>query len=348
MKAALLTAPYSMIITESPDLKPATGQDAVLRVSAAGICGSDIHAYRGEHSKRKPPVILGHELAGEVVSVGADVKDLKMGDRVTVEPQESCGVCPECTKGNYNLCGSKRLLGATDWPGGFGEYVRVPSGICYRLGEKVPMHHAALAEPLAVGAHAIRCLADSNTRSRLLVVGAGPIGLLVALAARSAGFENLAVADTKRFNVDAGLRMGVAYGIHVTGTPLKQAVQQATGWDAADAVFVAAGGPAGIGGALSVVRPRGQVIVLAHYGEPTPTDLMDIQARELNVLGSKMYTTVDFQQAVDMLNTAQLPCDSVITHRIGLDELPPMMERLNGNPEGVIKVVVEFDDSSAA
>jgi L-iditol 2-dehydrogenase len=342
LKTILLTEPYRMSLQELPEPQLNAEYNVLVKVHATGICGSDIYAYRGEHRKRKPPVVLGHEIAGEVVAVASGVSEIKVGDRVAIEPQLVCGTCDECKTRHYNLCLNKKLLGAPDWTGGFGEYVAVPEKICFKLAANLAMDHAALAEPLAVGVHAVRSLGAITPDMKILIVGGGPIGLLTALAAHASGIENIAVADIKTFNIEAALGLGLSFGVQVTDSPLPQTLTATTGWKNVDAVFVAAGGKAGIGGALACAKARGKVVILAHYEGLVPVDLMDTQARELDIFGSKMYTSSDFQQAVDMLNNARIPCDDLITHRVGMVELPDKMQWLNGNPEGVIKAVLQL------
>jgi len=338
-KAAVLAAPYDMNIKDMDTPSLGGDKDVLVKVRATGICGSEIHAYRGKHPRRRPPVVLGHEVAGEVVATGRRVRHVKVGDRVVIEPQVSCGVCAECLAGNHNLCSEKKLLGSSEWSGGFGEYVVVPEETCYEIAPDLPMHHAALAEPLAVGVHAARRL-NTPPDHRIVVMGAGPIGLLTVVALRSVGARHIAVVDAKKFNTEVGLRVGASFGVHVTSAPIEEAVKSQTGWSTVDIAVVAAGNPSCVAGALSLTRAHGQVLLLALFEEPVSVDLMHIQSRELYVSGSKMYTSEDFRTAVEMLNAGQVPCDEIVSYAVSLQDVPAVMRYLNKSPEGVIKVSV--------
>ena len=155
MKGVLLKNPYHFEITNIEDPE-ADDQSVVLKVHSVGICGSDLHAYQGHHPRRTPPVILGHELSGEIVSKGRQVKHLSIGEKATIEPQLACQQCLECRRNLSNLCSNKKLLGTRQWPGALAEYIVAPQSLVHRLPEKCSYDAGAFIEPLAVALRAVK------------------------------------------------------------------------------------------------------------------------------------------------------------------------------------------------
>lgn len=176
MKVTILSNVYkiNVIEIEKPKIKE---NEVLIRVKSSGICGSDLHAYRGHHPFRKPPVILGHEVSGVVEELGKAVDNIKVGDRVTVEPQLGCGECVYCLEGKYNLCINRRAPGIGSWMGSFSEYFVPPYKVVYKLPDTVNYDRGALIEPLAVGVHAVRN-ANIQLGDTIAILGAGTIGLM--------------------------------------------------------------------------------------------------------------------------------------------------------------------------
>ena len=184
MRAAIWYGPREMKMADAPEPAPAAGE-VLLKVEAVGICGSELSGYLGQNSLRKPPLIMGHEFSARVAGVAGDVAGFAEGDRVTVNPMIPCNACVMCRNGYENLCMNRSLIGAHR-PGSFAEYVAVPAKTLYRLPEEVDSIAGTLIEPLACGLRAIE-LGHVTPGSSVLISGAGPIGLLVLLAAKRAG-----------------------------------------------------------------------------------------------------------------------------------------------------------------
>ncbi|MHB1417626.1 MAG: zinc-dependent alcohol dehydrogenase, partial [Chloroflexota bacterium] len=182
MKAAVLTAHYHIEFADIPEPEP-KANEVKIKVISAGICGSEVHAFKGTHPFRHPPAILGHELAGEVVAVGDEINGYKVGDRVTVEPQILCGVCDACRAGYPNLCDNKVVLGTQKWVGGYAEYIVAPEQTLYKIPDSVSYDEAVMIEPLAVGVHAVR-EAKLKVGQSAIILGGGTIGLATLVAAR--------------------------------------------------------------------------------------------------------------------------------------------------------------------
>ena len=197
MKVLLLSEYKHLEIADLPEPTPGPGE-VLVRVAACGICGSDVHGYDGSSGRRIPPIVMGHEAAGRIAAVGAEVKGFAVGDRVTFDSTIYCGACGPCRRGEVNLCDSRQVLGVScsDYrrAGAFAEYVAVPSRIIYRLPDNLSFAEAAMLEAVAVAVHAVS-LAQVSSSSTALVLGAGMIGLLVVQALRVAGCSRVLVAD---------------------------------------------------------------------------------------------------------------------------------------------------------
>ncbi len=212
---ALLLSDYrklELVSMDSPALGP---RDVLVRVAACGICGSDVHGYDGSSGRRIPPIVMGHEAAGTVVEVGAEVDRERIGDRVTFDSTISCGECEACREGQVNLCGNRRVFGVScdeyRQHGAYAEFVAVPQNILYPLPPELPFEHAALIEPVSVALHAVDLL-KVRPGERAVVVGSGMIGLLVIQALRVAGCRDVIAVD-----IDAG-RLQLARELGATHT----------------------------------------------------------------------------------------------------------------------------------
>jgi L-iditol 2-dehydrogenase len=269
--------------------RPAPGPDEVLiRVKAAGICGSDIHIYDGEAPATLiPPVVMGHELAGVVEETGAGVRDLAAGERVTAEPTYSaCGKCPLCRAGFYNLCGERRVLGyAAD--GAFAELVRVPRLRVHRLPDNVDFNAGALTEPLACCVHALYEGVGVTDGELAVVIGPGAIGLLALQVLRSAGARVIVAgtgADAARLSLARSL--GALAAIDVTREDARRAVREAGYGAGADLVVECSGAEAAAELGLDLARKRGRYSQMGLFGGPIRLSFEKIALKELRVTGS--------------------------------------------------------------
>ncbi|MGE5482948.1 MAG: zinc-dependent alcohol dehydrogenase, partial [Bacteroidota bacterium] len=240
MKAAMCQEPFKIKLLDLP--VPEMGpNDVLIRVRATGICGSDLHTFRGVHPFRKCPVILGHEMAGEVAEVGTSVKGFKPGDRVTMEPQIACGHCDYCRRGLYQLCLSKATIGMDGWQGTLAEYFVCRQDSVHYLPEEVSFEQGATVEPLAVGMHAAR-RAGVTLGSTVVVLGAGTIGLTAIMAAKAAGATTIFATDVAPFNLEVAAKLGATHQVNTKTQDLKGEVEKACP-GGVDAAIITAGFP---------------------------------------------------------------------------------------------------------
>lgn len=288
MLALVYEGPREMNVRETPT--PQLQQDEVLiRVKRAGICGSELSGYLGHNSLRKPPLIMGHEFAGVIEQVGDQVSGLQKGDRVTANPLVTCGSCRHCRNGASQLCKSRQLLGAHR-PGAFAEFVAVPARNVYRLKENISFEEGALAEPFACAIHVCRLLELTPT-DRLLIYGAGPIGLFALQAAQVYGIRNAVIVDLNESRLEIAIELG---GIAVTS--LNELPDEDQG--EFDAVIDAVGAEATRQRSVAAVRAGGKVVFTGLHEADARLPINDMIRGEISAKGAFAYSQEDFETAL--------------------------------------------------
>ena len=297
------------VLPAEPD-PPGPGQVQV-EVAYTGICGTDLHVLHGDMDGRvSPPAILGHEMSGVVASLGDDVTGWAVGDHVTVVPLTWDGTCPACRAGHQHVCQNLRVSGV-DLPGAMQQLWNVRAEQLVALPRDLRLDHAALVEPTAVAVHDIR-RAELVAGDRAVVLGGGPIGVLIAAVARHEGAEAVIV------EIDAQRRSYVeAMGFAVLDPAVVDMgswVSEWTGGAGADVVFEVSGAAAAVLAATDLVRVRGTVVIVGIHPEPRPVDLNRIFLGELRMVGARVHERRDFERAVELINAGVVPADGLITH----------------------------------
>jgi len=338
MKVAILEDKHKIVIREVGDLRPGSDQ-ILIETKFTGICGSDIHAFKGLHPFRKPPVILGHELSGTVVEMGKEVKGFRAGDRVTVMPLIACGECVQCKRGKQNICLNKKVPGIEGWLGTFSEYFLSKPSITYTLGEQTSFETGVLAEPLAVGIHSVYHQAKVETGSRVLVLGAGTIGILTALAAKVAGAREIVVTDLFDFNlkVTKDLCGARTYSVKKDGledTLLKDYPDQF------DITFLCSGAPKTVEQAFRLTQRGGRIVVIGMFLEPVPVELIAVNLNELEIIGSVVYNRNDFKRALEWIDSGRFDFGKLITHVLPIEKAGDAMNLLIKHDENAIKILL--------
>jgi alcohol dehydrogenase len=291
VKALVYTAPNEVTFRDEPD--PVTGSgDVLLAVEAAGICGSDMHAFHGRDPRRNPPLILGHELAARI-ALGP-----RAGERVTVNPLITCGRCEYCVTGRDNLCAHRTMIGMTR-PGGFAERIAVPERTLIEIPEGMSARAAALTEPAATALHALnlaqRALHRPLPEARLLVIGGGAVGLLAALLARAYGCRDVALAETNALRRAAAR---AAENLRVFD-PTDAAIRAE---NAVDLVIDAVGARATRSAALAAVKPGGVVVHIGLADWASEIDMRKLTLAEITLIGTYTYSTADLRATVAALH----------------------------------------------
>ena len=329
MKALLLTAPGSFAVAEmdAPAIGPA---DVLVRVGACGICGSDVHGYRGATGRRIPPLVMGHEAAGTVERVGESVTRVAPGDRVTFDSTVYCGVCEFCRRGEVNLCDARMVLGVScgDYRrhGAFAEYVSVPERIVYRLPDAIPFEHAALIEAVAVAMHAI-ARRPPSAADRILVIGCGTIGLLLIQALRARGCRAIDAVDVDAGRRDLAVRAGAAAALAEVPS------------GAVDHVFEAVGVAETVAAAIRAVRKGGAITLVGNLAPEVPLPLQSVVTREITLFGS-CASRGEYPEAIALMASGAIDVAPLISAVAPLEEGASWFERLHRGGEGLLKVVL--------
>ena len=289
MKALLLTAPSQLEYVDFPEPRPAE-DEVLVQIRACGICGSDIHGWGGSSGRRRPPLIMGHEAAGEVVAVGPKVTAWHAGDRVTFDSTISCGRCRSCQAGQVNLCENRRVVGVSpaDYKqhGAFAERLALPDRILYRLPDSLPFEQAAMVEPVSIAVHAVRrtTIAAGSTA---VVIGSGMIGLLVIQALRWAGAKNIVAVDLVDSRLELARKLGATHAINSGRANAAAEVAQITDGIGADTAFEVVGFTPTVNLALSVLKRGGSCVLVGNLSPQTQDfPLQAVVTKELTLVGS--------------------------------------------------------------
>jgi len=280
-------------------------------VAASGICGADLHVYKGLPAAWPTPGIRGHEFAGTVSAWADDVRGFEQGDRVVGQPLVTCGQCRFCRSGQTNLCANVYLIGG-EQPGGFAERVAVPVSSLFRVPDNLSLKQAALVETLATSVHAFERNLTGILRS-VAVLGAGAQGLFAVQLARLAGAKLIAVSETLRHRLAIALKLGATHAIHAGQENVVETVLDLTDGEGVDLVIEAAGKAATRQQATQLLRPGGTAVFLALGAELTPIDFMSVVPRELHLRGTHCYTDADFCLAIELLSDREIIVDPLIT-----------------------------------
>jgi len=323
--------------------RPTPGPSEVLvEVSDVGICGSDVHWYEhGEMGDRavEEPLVLGHESAGTVVKVGAAVDDHAVGDAVTIEPGVPCGECEHCRRSAYNLCPEVEFMATPGTDGAFREHVAWPAEYVYGLPESVSAREGALCEPISVGVHAVR-RAGVGMGDSVLVMGAGPIGLLAADVARAAGAADVAVVDVVDSKLDRALDRGADLAIDSREADVAAAVRDEFG-AGVDAAIEATGAPPAIEAVLDAPGPDGTAVLvgLAPDAE-VPVDTFELVRRQVDARGSYRFANT-YPTAISLIASGDVDATGIVDFELPLDRIGDAFERAT-EPD-VVKGMISTD-----
>ena len=302
-----------------------------------GICGTDLHIFHGDMDARvAAPAVLGHEMSGRVVRVGPDVEGWRPGDPVTVMPLRWDGTCPACAAGHRHVCQHLDFIGI-DSPGAMQQRWTVPASTLVRLPESLSLDRAALVEPTAVAVHDVG-RAGVRDGQRVVVVGGGPVGVLIALVARAAGADVRVVelsAHRRRLATDLGL---IAWDPAAADVP--DLVRQWTGDAGADVAFEVSGAAGGVDTAVDVLGVRGRLCLVAIHPRPREVNLHRFFWRELTLVGARLYDRSDFERAVTLVADGTIPAERLISKVVPLTEAPAAFEALEAGGD-VMKILVD-------
>jgi len=347
MDAAVLNKPLDIEVKKVPVPVPKENE-ALVKVRCIGICGSDVHYYEHGRIGRfvvEAPLILGHELAGEVVEVGAKVKNVAVGDRVAVEPGVTCGTCAYCKSGRYNLCPDVVFLATPPVDGAWAEYVTIRSDFLFKLPDGMSFEQGALLEPLSVGIHAMK-RGGVTPADRVLVTGLGPIGLLAAQAARLFGVTEIYGTDVVPFRRELALDMGVTAAIDPSRENVAERLLELTGGEGVDVIIETSGNARAIRDAVHTVKRGGRIVQVGLSAEDeVPIDMNRVADFELNVYGVFRYANT-YPVAIQALSRANIDLEKVITHKFALKDIREAVEMARTQKDRSIKIMIYPHEAS--
>lgn len=335
MQTASYTGNKTIEIEHAEATPPGAGE-VQIAVAYTGICGTDLHVLHGDMDSRVGlPAILGHEMSGTVAALGPDVTEWSVGDPVTVMPLDWCNECPACLADNQHVCQNLNFVGV-DSPGSLQGRWNVRQDLLVALPEGLRLDHAALVEPTAVAVHDVR-RSELVAGEKAVVIGGGPIGVLIAVTARHFG------ADVAVIELDATRRQAVAdLGFTVVDPRSVDQAEWVTEWTAgagADVVFEVSGSAAAVLAATELVKVRGRLVVVAIHPEPRPINLHHLFWRELTIIGARVYQRPDFEKAVELTTNGVIPAELLITRIVPLADTAAAFEAL-GSGEAM-KILVD-------
>jgi L-iditol 2-dehydrogenase len=359
MKALLLSDYRRLEVVDFPDPQSAP-DEVVIRVLACGICGSDVHGYDGSTGRRIPPLVMGHEAAGVIESIGSHVKDFHGGQRVTFDSTVYCGQCEYCRDGRMNLCDNRQVLGVScgDYRrhGAFAELVAVPERIVYPLPDEFPLEHAALIEAVSVAVHAVKRVYGgqahfapktpqnepvpfASSKDAVAVIGSGMIGLLIVQVLRQYGCRQILAVDVDDSRLELARQLGATDVINSRNDDAVSAIINSTNGRGASAAWEAVGATATVTSAVHSVRKGGHVVLVGNISPTVELPLQAVVTRELTLHGS-CASSGEYPECIRLMATGAVDVRPLISAKATLEEAPSWFERLYNREPNLMKVVL--------
>ncbi len=349
MNAAVLTE-YKKVEWKSVDIPEISGNEVLIKVGYACICGSDQHVFLGEfHPRTSVPLIQGHEFAGTIAETGPDVRNFKTGDRVAVDPIIWCGHCPACKIHHYPACSTLKLVGI-DLDGGFSEYMKVPETMLYRVTDKISDKHAALVEVLSIGFHACN-RAKVCTGDRIAIWGAGKVGQSILQAVRTKTQNTVILVDIldERLTI-AKKAFNDVHILNATKTDAVNKIKELTGGEGVDIAFEAVGhfkdfkgvvNP--VRGCIQAIRGAGTVCVLGLSSEPSHIVMKELIWKEGIIMTSRV-SHGEFAETIENMNRGTLKPDAIVTDILHPSQTQQAFEMLEAEPQKHLKIMLKFSE----
>lgn len=339
MKAIKLEEPRKIACVELEKPVPGPGQ-ALIRIKTAGICGSDIGAFRGTNKLVSYPRVIGHELAGVIEEIPADnPKGFQVGDKVIVDPYLYCGHCYPCSIGRTNCCNELHVLGV-HVNGGMAEYYCHPADMLVKMPDDMDWTDAAMAEPLTISLHGIH-RGGLKAGEYCAIIGAGPIGLLAGMIAQAYGAHAI-LLDLVQERLDFAKELGIEYVINSGVEDAVERVKEITGGEMAQQVMECSGANAAVRSSLDLVCHAGRVTLTGWPPKETPIPTDIITRKEIDIRGART-SAGEFEEAIQLIYTRKVDVSRILTKTVTLEEAPETIRDIEKNPGNYMKVVVQVD-----
>ncbi len=337
MLQQIMTAPGEIEFQEVP--VPEVGENQVLiKIMNIGICGSDIHVYHGKHPFTSYPVTQGHEVSGEITELGKGVTGFYIGQKVTIEPQVYCGQCHPCRHGKYNLCEELKVMGFQT-TGTASEFFAVDASKVTPIPETMSFEEGAMIEPLAVAVHAVKQVGDVAGMN-IVVIGAGPIGNLVAQTAKGMGAAKVMITDVSDFRLKKAAECGIDACVNTGKKDFGEAMVEAFGPDKADVIYDCAGNNVTMGQAIKYARKGSIIVLVAVFAGMAEIDLAVANDHELDIKSTMMYRHDDYLDGIELVNQNKVHLRPLISKTFAFRDYPEAYRYIDNNRETTMKVII--------
>lgn len=335
ISAAFYRGNKTFAVEETKAAEPGPGEVAV-RIAYCGICGTDMHVYHGNMDARVGlNRVIGHEMSGVVSGIGEGVEAVQVGQKVVVRPLVHCGECPACKRGHMHICQNLKFLGL-DTDGAMQQVWTVPAHTLHVLPDDLRMDHAALIEPVAVACHDVR-LSGLQPGEDVVVIGGGPIGVLVAMVARDAG-GNVVISEVNPNRLAIAQKLGFDT-VNPSEADLTEAINKRTGTKGADVVFEVSGTQPGVDAMAAVAATRARIVMVAIHATKPHIDLFQFFWRELQLIGARVYEPQDYEKAISVVASGGVDADVVITDVSPLSDIQHAFEALDRSPTAMKSLI---------
>ena len=341
MLQQIMTKPGEIIFKEVPLPQLEEGQ-VMVKIRNIGICGSDIHVYHGKHPFTSYPVTQGHEVSGEITEIGAGVKGFRIGQKVTIEPQVYCGKCYPCRHGKYNLCEELKVMGFQT-TGTASEYFAVDASKVTPIPEEMSFEEGAMIEPLAVAVHGVKQVGDV-TGMNIVVIGAGPIGNLVAQAAKGMGAAKVMVTDVSDLRLEKAKECGIDICVNTLNKDFGEAMLEAFGPDKADVIYDCAGNNITMGQAIKHARKGSIIVLVAVFAGMAEIDLAVANDHELDIKSTMMYRHDDYLDGIRLVNEGRVQLQPLISKTFAFRDYLKAYQYIDSNRETTMKVIIDVQE----
>lgn len=339
MKAFQVKAPHDYQVADVEPPKVAA-DEVLVRVAFAGICGSDMHIIHGDNAFVRFPRITGHEFAGIVEAVAEGVTDVAAGDRVCIDPVISCGTCYPCRIGRPNVCSSLEVIGVHR-DGGFEEFVAVPAANVHRLPEHIGLDAAALVEPYTIAANVLDRM-QPHPGDRLMIFGAGVIGMTILQMALAKGIEDVIVTDVINERLAVAKALGASQVVNSREQDIEKEVLALTQDEGVPLIADAACVPALLPQMLRLASPAGRIGLLGFSVQPSDLVQLEVIKKELTLVGSRLNNR-KFPEVLELMASGQLDPLALVSHRLPLSDMPNAIDMLDHRPEEARKVLIQIN-----
>lgn len=339
MRALVLSKGYELSVDKIP-IPSINDNEVLIKIKSVGICGSDVHGFKGTTGRRIPPVIMGHELSGVIEKKGKD-SSFSVGDRVAVNSTIYCGYCSECSLGHFSICSNRKVIGVScseySRDGGMAEYISLPDHIVYKLPENVPFDEAALLEPCSVALHAVSEI-NIPKNKHILIFGAGTIGLLITHMLKMKGFENIHIVDKIKSRLDIALRMGASKKVLWDESMLNEnSLQRRPAL--IDCIIDAVGTSDSLNAGIKMINRRGLIRLVGNTMGSVHFPLQDVVTKEIILKGSYAFNN-EMSECISLMEQKKINVKPLVSKIIDLEEAPYWFNRLSENDTEVVKVII--------